>query len=334
VTVDQTFTARQVPWAKIGTIIDDPDVDAARAARLGGIDFDVDLHEAGYWTDHEERRDDEGNVTYVDATGNAVDEPGHWTRVPTRRAVVQRDKGSWFSFVSTDYQPVQYGEAFAFMDAVNPRYVAAGALGGGKQGFLIAQLPEHARSEIVVDGVDDPHDMYVVLQTSHDLSRGIKVAVMMLRGKCMNMLTLPSFADNAVQSWSIPHIGDPHAKLAQAQQTLTNAASYQKSFEAMVAQFASVRITSDDLRHIVRRVLPSRLKLVEDQVSAIVDRFETADTVGFPQTGWGAINAVSDYMQWGRRTAARTAQSEFTSPLQGDTAKYVYRTAQLVMARA
>lgn len=310
-TLDQSFTSRQVPWTKLGAIIDDPDVDAAEAARLGGIDFDVEVRSA----------------LYPDRDGNMIE-------VPTRRSIVRADTDEWFSYVSTDYQPVQFREAFAFMDNVNPRYVAAGAMSHGRQGFMIVQLPDHQSSDVEVDGVVDPHQMYVVLKTSHDLSAGIKIAVMMLRERCMNMLTLPSFMANAPQSWSIRHVGDPHAKLEEAHNTLTNAANYQEVFARTVIQLASVAIDSDDLRQIARRVLPKRLKTIDTQVEAIVDRFESSDTVGFTGTGWGAVNAVSDYMQWGRSTAIRTDQSEFTSPLEGDTAKYVNRTMQLVMTRA
>src|SRR5262245_8042875 len=97
--IEQSFSARQVPWAKIGTIIDDPSVDAARAAQLGGIDFDIEVRKA----------------TYPDRDGNTVE-------VPTRRSIVRSDTDEWYSYVSTDYEPVQFREAFAFMDAVNPRY--------------------------------------------------------------------------------------------------------------------------------------------------------------------------------------------------------------------
>jgi phage/plasmid-like protein (TIGR03299 family) len=313
-----SFSTRQVPWLKIGTIIDDESVDAAEAARLGGIDFDVELRSAAYWRPR------------VDENGN---DDGEWVEEPTRRAVVRTDTDEWFSYVSTDYRVVQFHEAFTFMDNVNPRYVAAGALKHGHQGFMIVQLPEHLSVDVVVDGQHDPHDMYVVLQTSHDLSKSLKISVMMLRGKCMNMLTLPSFTANAPQSWSIRHVGDPHAQLEEAHKTLTRASNYREAFERVTVQLGSVRVTSDDLRHIARRILPDRPKR-DDQVNAIVNRFETAETVGFRDTGWGAVNAVSDYLQWGRQTAVRTDQSEFTSGLDGDTAKYVRRTAELVMARA
>lgn len=330
-TLEQSFSSRQVPWAKIGTIIDDDSVDAIEAAQLGGLDFDVDLHEAGYWTGHEPIVDDDGNPAYVDPEGSVTDQPGYWTRVPSRRAVVRQNNTDWYSFVSTDYRPVQFSEAFSFMDTINPRYVAAGALSGGRQGFIVVQLRERPTLDVQVDGEVDPHDMYVVLRTSHDLSRGINVALMPLRNRCMNMFTLPSFDRNVPQTWSVPHVGDPHAKLREAQLVLQRASAYGDIFERRVTQFASVRITADDLRAIVHRVLPDRLKTRDAQAAAIVDRFQSAQTVGYQGTGWGAVNAVSDYMQWGRTTAARTDQSMFTSPLDGDTAKYVNRTAQLVL---
>lgn len=350
-TLDQSFSARQVPWMKIGTVIDDPDVNAAEAARLGGIDFDVELQPAGRWRANEplnaptpDGDEDEPAVQLVDGqgrklyrdheTGARTTAPGRWMHIPSRFAVVRQDTDDWFSVVSDDYRPVQYREAFEFMDKINPRYVAAGALSSGRQGFIIAQLPEHVAVNVEVNGVIDPHDTYVVLQTSHDLSKGITISIMMLRNKCMNMLTLPTFTADAPQQWMIRHVGDPAKKLEEAHRTLKRVGRYEEIFERMITQLASVRVTSDDLRHIARLVLPSRLVTRDQQVEAIVDRFERAETVGFHDTGWGAVNAVSDYMQWGRTTAVRTAQSEFTSPLSGDAAKYVSKVTQLVMNRA
>lgn len=344
-TLERSFSARQVPWMKIGTIIDDPDVDSAEAARLGGIDFDVELQPAGRWQDFQPVRGDEDvHVTdehdrplYVHADpehDGYTTHPGRWLAEPSRFATVRQDTNEWFAYVSNDYRVVQYREAFAFMDEINPRYVAAGAMSDGRQGFMVVKLPERERLNVTIDGVEDPHELYVVLRTSHDLSRGMNVAVLPLRERCMNMMTLPSFDRNVPQSWAIRHVGDPLGKLKDAQLSLQNTHAYADLFERMVQQYASVRITVDDLRQIARRAFPARLKTIEAQVEAVVDRFRNADTVGFQDTGWGAINAVSDYLQWGRANAVRTDQSEFTSGMDGDTAKVVNRTAQLVMTRA
>lgn len=342
-TMTKSFTSREVPWMKIGTVIDDPEVDSAEAARRGGLDFDVVLQPAGRWQEFKRVRSDDGRDVIDDELrplyvhpdhDEHTTHPGRWVHEPSRFAAVREDTDEWYAYVSNDYRVVQYREAFAFMDQINPRYVAAGTMSNGRQGFMVVKLPQRDALDVQINGEKDPHELYVVLRTSHDLSRGINVAVMPLRERCMNMLTLPSFDQNVPQSWGIRHVGDPLAKLKEAQLTLQRTLNYAALFERMVSQYASVRITSDDLRHIARRALPQRLKTIDAQVEAIVDRFEHAETVGFTQTGWGAINAVSDYMQWGRTTAVRTDQSEFTSGLDGDTAKVVNRAAQLVMARA
>lgn len=331
--ITQSFTSRYLPWTKIGTVIDDPSVDSREAARLGGIDFEVELQPAGRWRAYEQIVGPDDRVVYIDPDGNHVDEPGRWIDEPSRRAVVRTDTDQWFSYVSTNYQPVQFHEAFAFMDGINPRYLAAGALSGGRQGFMVVQLPDED-VDVEVHGESDPHDMYVVLRTSHDLSKSIEVAVMMLRNRCMNMLTLPSFAPHTPQHWSIRHVGDPHAKLRQAQDTLTRIGRYRDAFQNVVTQLASVRIDTDELRRMARVILPERLKTRDDMADQIVELAKHDVTVGFEETGWNAVNAVSTYLQWDRSTAVRTAQSEFTSALDGDTAKYVNRMANLVMARA
>lgn len=304
-----SFTTRDLPWMKVGTVINDT-VDSATAARLGGLDFEVELHTAMFRY---------GNSTRT---------------VASRRAVVRKDTGEFFDFVSSsDYKPVQYAEAFAFLDQINPRYSAAGTLSGGKQGFMVVQLPDLPGLDIEVNGESDPHDMYVIIRTSHDRSKAIEVAAMPLRGKCMNMLSLPSFTTSAPSRWSIKHVGDVNAKLQAATDTLKNTRHYAEVFGKMTRQLASVRVDQEQMRVILKRVIKDR-PTRDKQIERIVTIANTSDTVGFTGTGWGLLNAVSDYYQWGRNFSTRTPASVFTSGINGDTAKAVSRTAQLLLARA
>ena len=212
-----TFSTRELPWMKLGTTIDRP-VDSAEAAKLGGLDFEIELADAGY------RRVSKNGET-----------SGPWQAQPDRRAVVRVDTGDFYGYCSTDYQPVQYSEAFSFMDAINPKYVSAGTLRGGKQGFMVVKLPEHSAIDLSLAGEKDPHDLYVIIRASHDMSKGIEVAVTTLRGKCMNMLTLPSLTADAPQRWSIRHVGDPQAKLRQAQEVLAQTDRYEQAFRSCSA---------------------------------------------------------------------------------------------------
>ena len=310
-----TFSTRELPWMKLGTTIDRP-VDSAEAAKLGGLDFEIELADAGY------RRVSKNGET-----------SGPWQAQPDRRAVVRVDTGDFYGYCSTDYQPVQYSEALSFMDAMNPKYVSAGSLRGGKQGFMVVKLPEHSAIDLSLAGEKDPHDLYVIIRASHDMSKGIEVAVTTLRGKCMNMLTLPSLTADAPQRWSIRHVGDPQAKLRQAQEVLAQTDRYEQAFRSIARRLIDVEVTPDEVSLLMQRVLPDRPMRDDKQIPAIKAAFESSPTVGFTGTGWGLVNAVSEYFEWNRTGGLRTEESKFRDNLDGATHKMAARTAQLLLRR-
>lgn len=309
-----TFTSREVPWMKLGTVIEDPSVDVAEAARLGGLDFDVVLADAGFRMSHD---------------GSSA----HWQNQPTRRATVREDTGQFFEFVSDSYACVQYSDAFAFMDEIDPHFVAAGALRGGRQGFMVVQFPEHLAVDLLLDGEADPHELYAVLRTSHDLSKGIEIAVMALRHRCMNQLGLSSLVTGAHQRWSIRHVGDPTEKLAQAKLALTRALDYGEKFAQVAQRLHSVRVTLPESLEVLQEVLPDRPKR-DEQIADIQTVLVDNPAVGYAGTGWGLVNAVSEYFEWSRNDNIRTDHSRFLGALEGDSRRYVNRAAQLVLDRA
>jgi phage/plasmid-like protein (TIGR03299 family) len=300
---------------KLGAITEETHT-AERAAELGGLNFDVELLDAGFKSSIPPR------------VGQSA-----WKSVASRRAVVRKDTQQFFSYVSSTYTPVQYGDAFSFMDSINPDYAAAGTLGGGRQGFMVVKLPEASKLELKIDKHVDPLDMFIVLRASHDLTRAIEVSVLMLRERCMNALTLSSFTQGAVQRWSVKHVGkDPVAKLAAATSTLARSEAYVKSFLDTASTLADIKLTTDEADGVLRRVLPDKPKR-DEQVDSIIRAWRDAPTGGFPDNGWGLVNGVSDYFEWGRNDGTRTDQSRFTGALTGATHRYTNRTAQLLLAR-
>lgn len=311
----KSFTAREVPWMKLGRITEETHA-AEKAAALGGLDFEVELLDAGF------------KSSTLPRVGQSP-----WKNVASRRAVVRKDTQQFFSYVSSTYTPVQYGDAFSFMDSINPSYVAAGTLGGGRQAFMVVRLPELAHHELRIGKTADPLDMFVVLRASHDLTRAIEVSVLMLREKCMNALTLSAFTQGAVQRWSVKHVGkDPVAKLAAATSTLHRSDVYVKSFLETAKTLADIKLTLEEADGVLRRVLPDKPKR-EEQINAITRAWRDAPTGGFPDNGWGLVNGVSDYFEWGRNESTRTEQSRFTGALTGSTHRFTNRTAQLLLAR-
>lgn len=310
------FTTREAPWMQLGTVIEG-DVTAAEAAKLANMDFTVSLQPAGH-----------------KKPGTRKPGESAWQETPNRRAVVADDTGEVFDFVSRDYTLVQYADAFGFMDTVNPRYIAAGTMRGRKQGFMVVQRPDLAELDLRLDGEHDTHGLYVVLRTSHDRSRGIEVAIMPLRGKCMNQLALQSFTSGIKQRWAVRHTGnDPMTKLTEAQRVFTQLENYAEAYEHQAKTMYQVELTTESAERIINYVLPRRPKRDEQRL-AILDVWQHSDRVGFAGTGWGLLNAVSEYMEWGRQSTLRTPQSRFLGGLDGATHRALDITQQLILREA
>jgi phage/plasmid-like protein (TIGR03299 family) len=303
----QLVSTREVPWMKLGKLTEKP-MHAAEAAELGGLNFQVEkwpLYAGPPGQPH----------------GSATLKP-----INERVAIFRTDTAQWLGIMSKTYPLLQYSEAFDFMDTVAPEYVACGALKGGRQGFMVVQAPEnfHVMSEV------DPHDLYVVLRTSHDGSRAIEVSVMPLRHRCMNQLTLNTFASGIPHRWSIKHTTTMAAKLKDAQLSLSHVGQYAKRFAEVADKLMNVKVTDEKATTILRAVLPDRPRR-DDQVSTILNSWHTSETVGFDWSGWGLVNAVSEYFDWGR--AGGSPESRFVGALQGQTTNAINKVAGRILSR-
>lgn len=301
------FTTREVPWMKLGKIVENA-VSAKEAAQLGKIDFTVSLKPV-LWAE------DDGS-----------------THPMANRFVARRDDTKFpLGLVSGTYEMVQYGEAFEFMDNINPLYVAAGGLKGGKQAFMVVELPDS--HPINVLGGEDEHKLYVVLRTSHDKSRGVEVMVMPLRQRCMNQLTLRSFSNGVENRWSFKHIKGVNDKLKAAELTSNRVDAYRESYEKLTDRLANTEITVEWGRDmLVERVIPSHTKKKDEVADKIIEMWQGDPTVGFSSNGWGFVNAVSSYFDWERNGG--TEQSRFLGSLEGQTYKAINAAAMTVLTRA
>lgn len=311
--VDTQFSVREVPWMKLGRLVDEVK-SAEEAAKLGGLNFKVALREL-QWID------DSGDKVYI----------------PSRKAIVREDTGDFMGIASSSmYNVLQYGEAFNFMDTVDSRYVAAGALRGGRQGFIVV------KPNINLDLFDgeDPHELYAVLRTSHDCSRGIEISLMPVRGRCMNQLTLKTFSKDARYRWSIKHTTTMHAKLAEAQHSLQRIGVYAERFEELANRLVNTPVNEGKARQLLKIVIPvpasgktERTTLQHtDRMQRIIDLWTGSPTVGYAGTGWGLVNAVSEYFDWCR--VGGTPESRFLNALEGDTHKKCNKMAGLLLSNA
>lgn len=299
--MDTTFTTREVPWMKIGPRVDEAKT-AAEAMALAKLDFTVSKLPSGYQA-----------------------EDGTWHAVDHRVAVRRDDTNEVFEFVSPDYEIFQFGEAFDFMDTISPKFVSAGSLKHGRQAFLVVE-PE--RPEFTVGG-DDRHDLYVILRTSHDRSRAIEVSLMALRNRCMNQLTLSTFANgrDVKYRWSITHTPSMRQKLLQAQHIMSQLDAYTTEFQRLAERLMRSRPEEETVRPILAKYIVPNAKKQDEVLDTILHLWhEDTERVGFNDTSWGVVNAVSEYYEWHR--ARGTSESKFVNALQGVTHNTVNRVTR------
>lgn len=298
------FSTREVPWMKLGQLVDRPQT-AAEAAALSGLDFTVSAEVVRY------------------------ERSGEMMTMDNRCVIVCDDTDEPLGIVSSGYGIVQYRDAFDFMDQINPYYVAAGSLQKRRQAFMVVEMPDVS---INVLGGDDPHSLYAVLRTSHDCTRAIEVMAMPLRGKCMNQLTLQSFSHGATNRWSIKHTSKVQEKLRDASRVHDQLKGYAHAVEETADRLASIQVTYELASTALDRAVPSYIKSRDTVKNRIIEMWNTDPTVGYPGTGWGLVNAVSSYFDWERQGG--TAESRFVASLQGQTFQAINRTAAMLLSRA
>jgi phage/plasmid-like protein (TIGR03299 family) len=312
------LTPPQTAWMKLAMLPEEKST-AADAAQASGLNFTVELRNLHFECPVSE-----------DTTSTMM------CPVPNRRAVIRTDTNECLAIVSSGYPVLQYHEAFNFMDQVNPVYVAAGVLKGGRQGFMVIKAPGDVKLN-VLDG-KDPFDLYVVLRTSHDLTRAVEVMVMPVRLNTMAQLTLRTFNPGVQYRWTVRHTSTMHDKLAQALVSVKNVSDYATHFNSIAKRLNDIVVNTEKIEFIMKTVLrksPRREQVIEEIVSR-TNMIATAmtswkKTVGVTLTGWHLVNAVGEYFDLGR--AGGSPESRFLNALQGQTHIAVNRTANLLLTR-
>jgi len=298
-------SAREVPWMKLGKVTDDH-LTVEQAVVEAGLDFTVSARPIQFQT----------------ASG--------WKTADKRVAITRDSNDELFEVVSADkYEIFQYAQAFEFIASVNPKIAAAGSMYGGRQGFIAVQVPDV--SPVLLPGID-PHDFYAIIRTSHNRTRAIEVSLMPVRGKCMNQLTLHTFAMKAEQRWSITHSKSAKAKLHDAQTVIANMREYAVEFEASVKTMIDTPVSADEGRTIVNKIVRESPKH-DETVDKILGLWKQDPAIiDYQDNGWGLVNAVSSYMDWERTGGNPT--SRFTGSLSGSTRMAIEKTANNVLRLA
>lgn len=297
--VETMFSARETPWHRLGVVTPDA-LTASEAIVAAGLDWSVVkepvmgrrlLHDA----------DGLGYLTYD---------------VPNRFNLVRDTDQRVMSIVSDVYRPFQNRDAFSFMDMLvdsgDAKYETAGSLRHGNVIFVTMEVPMDVR----IGG--EEHRGYLLLRNTHDGSGRISVYVVMVRVVCMNTLTYA--IGGASHQWGVTHTADVQGKIQEARETLGLTFEYSQAFADEANRLLDVKVTTETATTLLESVMPAKTKR-EEEIDAILANLATSDTIPdeMRNTGWGLLNAVTEYREHGKQN--RSGEALLTRTLDGPDAK-------------
>lgn len=285
--VETMFSARETPWHGLGVVTPDA-LSAQEAIVAAGLDWNVVKEQA-------ER---------------------HGKLVPGKFWTIREKDDKVLGIVGPDWKPLQNVEGFAFSDGLldgGASFETAGSLRGGRVVFMTVKLP----GEVLVAG-DDAHEMYLLFRMGHDGKMSINAEIVMIRVVCMNTLSIA--IRGAKRRWTINHTSKMEGKLQQAREALELSWKFADAFEEEVDNLLNVTVTDEMLVRLLQDNLPQRPK-TDDVISTIKMLSHESNTIQdkFKGTGWGALNAVTEYFDHGRGT--RSKEASFFTTFDGEGAR-------------
>lgn len=285
--VETMFSVREVPWHRLGTILEDAP-DSERALIAAGLNWGVEQHP----------------MPHPLIAGETVEGWAMNVRATDKKVL---------GICGTFYKVLQNREAFNWMDGILAEgavYETAGSLHEGKHVWMLARLPEQYKL------AGDAIDTFLLVNNSHDGTSSLKAAVVPVRVVCQNTLNLA--LRKAHRSWSIRHSGDLGAKLDEAKRALKLTHQYMNDLTSVSDLMASMRMAESDWNALCQNLLPvnpdakndSTRDRQQERQDMLFKRMFTPDLEPHRMTAWGAINAVADYADHAARARVTDTSAE------------------------
>lgn len=228
------------------------------------------------------------------------------TLVPGKMATVRTDTNEPLGVVSKNYQIYQNADAFDFIGNIEGiQFVKAGQTRTGMV-YIIGKLAD-------TTVLDDTFTPYVIFQTSHNGIYTVKATISPLRIVCQNQFAM-SFRESN-NTISIQHSSKLPQKIAQAQRLLNDTAVYMEAFGNTAEELATLKIDKNlGARRVIdaffkttQEMTERQLAAVERQKIAFLQAYHADDNANFTGTGWGLVNAFTDYTTHRERKKTKNA---------------------------
>ena len=222
--------------------------------------------------------------------------------------------------VGERYTPLQNEELFAFGDNIldgGGRWETAGSIRGGR--VVFGSLALERETVLDPNGVADKVKTYLLINTSHDGSIAIQASITPVRVVCANTLNLAlgsKRGKNAIkQSFKIRHTQTANGKVQIAREALGLANKYMDEFDRLANAMIQKEITAQQFNEIVLLAYPKpdedkkgSIKKWENKVDVINDIYTGQFNGMIAGTAWGALNALTERLDWHR--SARGGNNE------------------------
>ena len=222
--------------------------------------------------------------------------------------------------VGERYVPLQNEELFAFGDNIldgGGRWETAGSIRGGR--VVFGSLALERETVLDPNGVADKVKTYLLINTSHDGSIAIQASITPVRVVCANTLNLAlgsKRGKNAIkQSFKIRHTQTANGKVQVAREALGLANKYMDEFDRLANAMIQKEITAQQFNEIILLAYPKpdedkkgSIKKWENKVDVINDIYTGQFNGMIAGTAWGALNALTERLDWHR--SARGGNNE------------------------
>lgn len=270
---EQIFVDRTTTWHAIGKDVQECK-SMEQVLRASGLDYEVTKKPVF--------------TSMVDG-GTLVEVPNRFMTVNSR--------GKIYDVVSDKFQLVQNREAFEFVDYMGDElsFEKAGETENGTV-YIIAKLPS-------VNILGDEFTPHVVFRNGFSGKIKITAAICPLRLVCQNQFNF-AFKD-AQNTVSIRHVGNAEAKLQEARDVLKLSADYMRELNTMAEQYVGIKLTPAQVDKVLDQMFPIidresmnpfKLHQLEDARTKFRNAYNADDNGNFRGTGWGLINAYTDFI--------------------------------------
>ncbi len=292
--VEEMFSVREVPWHGLGNVL--PEYPKSREEILvaAGLDWEVG----------------EFPVQVELPSGNVL-------VAEDKKAIVRLSDETLLSVMGGTYTPIQPAQlvdfAFAVLEVDPIEFEIAGlidgeppilfetgmSLSGGRVNTLMCRVPK----EILIGGADAV-TLYLGFTTSHDGSLKFGSHATPIREVCKNTLNLG--LSQAVQSWSVKHTASATKRIEEARRTLKLTSQYADSFEKEMNALLAQDFSKREFERMVSELFPkgtSEVAPFSREQYSMIGLLESSPTIddGIRYTKYGALNAVREFDDWGRR---------------------------------